>query len=289
MSLKSYALVTVDELLTSMQMTTADFKLNYLTIYNSSADASAATIVITSTGITLTVTGGANAHTTTITWAAQATVGALITAIEALSKGWVISRLCSSSMPSSGFYSTSQSCLLVANIKTVTGYNQLYLEDLINGASSQIMDYLGQDITSQAYTEYVNGSGQEKINLQRFPVAESPVPTVDIWDAATWTSSQSLTIHTDFEMDYEAGQIYKAGAWTQGNKNYRVVYTAGYTSSTMPESVKKACKIFCKIAWNKRNKEGLVSEGVSGIQTTFDTAEITAEIKGLLRDYVRQN
>jgi len=287
MSLKTNALITVDELLSSMQLTTREFLLDFVKIYNSSADASAATAVITSTGITLTVTGGANAHATTIAFAAQTTVGALITAIEALAKGWVITRLCASAQGSANFNATSVSCLLAANEKTLSGYNCSYLEDLINTASQAIEDYCRRVFVSATYTEYIDGNDSCWLRVKYYPV--TTITSVQVWDAQEQAVDETLTEHEDFEFYLTEGMIYRFSKWSEGTKRYKVVYVAGYSAAAMPDSVKKACIKLCKIEYNRRGKEGIITEGAGGVNTTYDTKDVPNEVRVLIAPYVKKD
>lgn len=286
MSLKNNALISIDELLTSMQLSTADFTLNFMTIYNSSADASAATYAITSTGITLTVTGGANAHTNTLTGAANTTIGALITAIEALAKGWVITRLCSASMPSSGLgVIASTGSLLIANIKTLSGYNQLYLEQLINTSSQNIENYCGRIFITATYTEYIDGRATENIAVQNYPI--TAITSLGQWDFQSQAVVWTLTENTDYSAKYDSGIIYKYSTWDAPilHKAWKIVYTAGYTTTNLPDDLKQCCIDLCKIIYNKRNKEGYVSETSGGLTLNLTTADIPANIKSMLNYY----
>ena len=64
-------------------------QLSVMSVRNTSTDAMYATVLVTSTGMTLTIVGGANAGADTETFAANATIGTMVTAINALGKGWV--------------------------------------------------------------------------------------------------------------------------------------------------------------------------------------------------------
>lgn len=58
-------------------------------IYNTSADAAYAIVSASSTGLTLTVVGGANAGTiTSITWAKYTTIATVVAAVNAAGSGW---------------------------------------------------------------------------------------------------------------------------------------------------------------------------------------------------------
>lgn len=284
MTLKVNSLVTLDQLLNSMQLTANDFSLNFLTIYNSSADASAATAVVTSTGITLTVTGGTSAHSNTLTWAAYTTLGALITAIEALAKNWVVNRLGGSDQPSSGFHSTSVSCLLVANIKTLSGQNTLLLHDYINWASQKVDDYCGRTFISASYTDYYDGIGHADIIIDQYPI--SAVTSIKLWDYQNNTAQYTYTQYTEYDINLTLGILHIIGGLPYGRRMLQVVYTAGYAQADLPAAIKEACLRLIKVQYNRRNKEGLQVESVGGnVNTQFDLSEIPRDVAGLLDGY----
>lgn len=277
MTLKSNAILTVDELLTAMDKSRADFLAGFMSIYNSSADATGATITISGTTLTLVVTGGANAGTSTINLAHADydTLGELVTAINALAKGWVANRLGASANVSADLESIgATSCLLVANKVPILGYSTSLLEYLINSATDFIEKYTRRSILQGARTEYYDiEPGQKVINLMNYPVKDSASILVYAWDYMTATALVTYAVNTDYALDLDRGSIYLAGGWPVGKQAVKVVYTAGWASADIPWDLKSACVNLCSLAYYRRNKPGIASESYGNYSVTFDLGD----------------
>ena len=303
MTLKSNALITVDELLTSMGLSRDDIQIAALRIYNSSTDATAATVEIVSNTMTLTVTGGVNADTTAfdLTNASYDTIGELITAINALSKGWIVNRLCSASQTSADLYSIgSTSVLLVANELTLNAFNSSLLEELINSSSQFIASYCRRVFTNNGAqitdTEYYDGIGEKFLILKNFPASN---PTVILYEYSTETDIYTYEEHVEYELHSEQGMLYKYDKWTVGTKNFKVTYTYGYTTATMPSDLKKACSLLATLQYNNRSNQGIKSEKIGAYSITFGNGfekgkyisgiPVPVEISALMIPYQRKD
>jgi hypothetical protein len=271
MSLDTNAIITVDELMGSMGLDRSNLSINMISIYNSSSDATAATVVKVGSTLTLTVTGGVNANTTAYDLSAVAydTIGELITAIETLGKGWVVNRLCQSAQASTDLWNVSVSVLLVANEEILTGFDTLALEEIINAVSTFAEGFCKRNFTSQSYTEYHNGHGKERLRLNQYPVtAHTSVQSFDPYANAVIST---LTENDEYVMENAEGVIYKHGSWAKGFKNYLVNYTAGYTATTMPEDLKYAVKEMSKWFYNNKDKAGVKAERIGRYAITYST------------------
>ena len=109
----------------------------------------------------------------------------------------------------------------------------------------------------------------------------------DSWDIYSASSLYTYALNSDYTIDLNAGILYRDCGWPIGTAAIKVTYTAGYAVADMPEDVKDACKLFCKIAYNKRNKEGVASENAGGISSNFDMGEMPLEVKNILVKYKR--
>jgi hypothetical protein len=99
--------------LQNMDAIVGNFK--FMTIYNNPIENQiSATIEITATTMHLIVVGGFNAHDTVLTFADadKDTLGELVTEIEALNKGWVISRIGEASLPSTNLFIIPQTSVM---------------------------------------------------------------------------------------------------------------------------------------------------------------------------------
>ena len=269
--LKSNALLTVDELCSSINLSREDIKSACIKIYNPSAGATSATVSKSDNILNVTVIGGANAHNTNfdLTNVLYDTIGELITAIEALSKGWVINRLCSSSFNSADLYNIPATSVLLSTLElTLNGFNSLALEEIINSASAYIENYCNRKFVSTAYTEYYDGNNRSKLLLNQYPIIS--VTSIDRWEYLTQASIQTYTEHTDFEIYSDEGIIYKSMGWFKGHKAYKIVYTAGYATAAMPEDLKQGCKEICKLLWILKDKQGLKGDNDGVRNTNYD-------------------
>lgn len=93
-------------------------------------------------------------------------------------------------------------------------------------------------IESAARTEYYDG-GRDAIVLKHRPVASTPTPQVYEDSDWVWSAGDLLTINEDYRIDYESGIIYFESAVESGRQAIKVIYTAGYTSGTIPTGLKE--------------------------------------------------
>ena len=162
------SLTTLDEVKSFLG---EDLQKDGIWIYCSQGDATAATVEVTDTTIVLIITGGVQAGTNTITFAAQATITALIAAINALT-GWKSGRLCSGSASSTDLVVTGAlSCAGSDEEITLKIIDNYLLTQLINRASDLINRYCNRLLKTTAYTrEIYYGNGFSKLLLEQYPV-----------------------------------------------------------------------------------------------------------------------
>ncbi len=166
---------------TAISLTTVDEVLAYLGesaerdgiwVYCSRGDATAATVEITATTMILIITGGAQAGTNTLTFAAAAndTLGEIVAVINAL-VGWEAGRLYPSAAASTDLIITGQiPCLGAVNQQTLLILDVYLIEQLINRASDFLNRYTHRTLKTTVYTlERYNGRGRE-LNLTNYPV-----------------------------------------------------------------------------------------------------------------------
>lgn len=278
MSLNTNALITVDELLTSMGTDKSNFAVNMIRIYNSTAGTTSATVTKTSTNLNLTVVGGANAHNNNfdLSNASYDTLGELITGIEALSKGWVVNLINVSAQASVNLFNTSQGVLLEANEYIMQGFDELLLEQIINAVSQYAQEFCRRKFHDDDYTEYYDGTGKQYLRLEQYPV--NTLTTLKYYDYVNQIVEQTFTNHEDYELYAEEGMIYKPGFFQRGHKNYEVVYNAGYT--TIPDDLKQAATEMCKWLYSIRDKAGVKSERIGRYAITFTAGSEGARIMG---------
>lgn len=298
MSLKSNALLTIDEFISSIGLSKLDIKMATFGIYNASTDCTDATIVKSGNNLTLTVTGGVNAHSTTfdLTNVLYNTITLLTSAILTLNKGWVVNVACSGSFNSYDIYNMPSKSVKGENLELVMmGFNSLMLEDYINISSQFAETYCNRKFISQAFTEYLDGTGEHYLKLSNFPVNTSGI-SVKQFDNQSQTELVTMVEHQDWELYADEGMIFTYGQWTEGVKNYKVTYTAGYSFANLPSDLKNACLELAKFLYVTKEKQGMVSV-TDGIGTTnYDRqrefvagVQIPAHIIAMLVPYARKD
>lgn len=86
------------------------------------------------------------------------------------------------------------------------------------------------------------------------------------------------------EDDYEVNEdhIYYNGGFSEGHKNVRITYYAGY--ATIPDDLEQACLKLVKLAYDK--DEGIKAESLGPHSITyFDKSDLPADIKSTLDVY----
>ena len=85
------------------------------------------------------------------------------------------------------------------------------------------------------------------------------------------------------DIDTDNGTLYYSGAFPAGWRNVYVAYTAGYSSSNMPWTLKEAVFIGVKALWDKyrENAFGLSSMSLGDVTTRYITS-IPPEVRTLL-------
>jgi hypothetical protein len=185
-----------------------------------------ARVSVTSTGLTLVRVASGVKTTSTLTFAGNVTLNALAAAITALGGGW--------------------SGQIVGDAGTGGGQGDYGLwpsADLYIPGS---------------YGDPLEGSGVQQSQgalTARGQFAELKMHTYELagyqWDARGWLLR--AIPYTDPELLHPEDLI-----WPVGINNFRVQYTAGY--STIPEAVQEACAEWVAILWNLTRRDPLLSD-----------------------------
>jgi len=134
-------------------------------------------------------------------------------------------------------YCTKEQVKSFLDIKITEEDKDALITTLITSSQAFIDEYCGQSFDQAALIEYHDG-GSNKVFLERFPVASSPVPQVwDSWDRTYGTND--LIPPSDYIIDYDEGIItfdYDIGGSPGAVK---VSYTGGLSS--VPAPIAQAC------------------------------------------------
>ncbi|HAB53331.1 MAG TPA: hypothetical protein DCE80_14365 [Ignavibacteriales bacterium] len=271
--LNANALCSVEELKNHLEIAGVNIQTAFLSLYNSSADATGATFQVTATTLILVVTGGANAGTSTLTFADadKDTLGELVTAINGLGKGWVANSQGLSSADSTDLtIKESTSCLLIADQQVLYGANNARLETYINSTSSFLERECDRSFHSATYTnEEYNGNGRTKFWLKQYPITS--ITSLTFYDRYNATTLYEMTEDKDYYADLNTGRLDNLiGVWTKDTRNIRVTYVAGYT--TIPEDLKVLCMDIIDFQITKKRMivaQGLWKENAIVIKETL--------------------
>ena len=106
-----------------------------------------------------------------------------------------------------------------------------------------------------------------------------------------WVSLQMMdtAAEYDFEVKTDAGQIYLPVGFPIGINNIFVSYTAGYTTTTMPERLKLAVCIWTKYLYQRRNEEtfGTYRYSIGGTSVGF-VRDMPEEVAATIGYYMKR-
>ena len=180
-----------------------------------------------------------------------------------------------------------------ANITGTDSGRDAVLEDLIDGASAQMENYLHRIITSATYTsEKIDGNHfTDSLILKNYPVTTF----------TSLTENGVAVSAATFDVDMDAGIIYRvAGSWwtsdgvtagwISGRRIYAATYIAGYTA--VPEDLANACARQVILEWKrsgiKGDRIGLVTTQLSDGSTATYSKDAWAEgVQEVLDQYRR--
>lgn len=175
MAIDAYALATVALLRDQLGLADDQPTAEAFSIYHDAGTSStAATVTITDTTLSLTITGGANAGTDSFTLANASydTMAELTAAITALAKGWQVILLCPSATVSTLLIPRASTSVWGQSATIRPTYTDAaHLENIINRASAKVETYLDRKILTRSYYEWHNiQSDHPTINLRNYPV-----------------------------------------------------------------------------------------------------------------------
>lgn len=126
------------------------------------------------------------------------------------------------------------------------------LELLIDSVSDRIERLCGRQFVARAYTTRVSGAGTDWLILPNRPV--NSITSIAYVTGAGSDESTTLIESTDYRFEAETGIVSRCvggilwdtsedrgddgRAFAEGFKNYEVVYSAGYASTSIPADLK---------------------------------------------------
>ena len=136
-------------------------------------------------------------------------------------------------------------------------------QSILTGVLSALDEGTNRTWEKGARTEYYNArAGQDRIFLKNRPVDSAL--SFALYDDPDWQWPASTLIPAaDYRVDYEKGIVYYGAWFSEGKQSVKVIYTAGYSSTTLPSKV-RAIIVRQAAVWFKQAKHGrwdLASEG----------------------------
>lgn len=161
--------------------------------------------------------------------------------------------------------------------------------DLVNEASGMINAETRRQIEIAEITEYHDGELQNAVILHEYPIAEEA--TITLTEDGVAISSD------DFEVDFDQGVLRRVdgAVFSEGEKNVKVVYRAGYDvtgspppgEAALPAELKLACKIIAGKLFQLRENIGISQkrfrEGTTSYKDLLDE-----DVKAILKRHQRK-
>jgi hypothetical protein len=170
-----YDITTTARALSALSLQSGDlpgntFNVPGITVYCSAIDATAATVVVAATTMTLTIIGGTTAGTRTITLTDYFSLAQLTTAINILS-GWSATTTGNVlELPTSLVSLVATNCLGASNALVLQVQNNLLLGMLIEQATNMIEKALGTHVLLRSYREFHYGGGSHYLYPSNIPI-----------------------------------------------------------------------------------------------------------------------
>lgn len=113
------------------------------------------------------------------------------------------------------------------------------LESLIDSFTEMFETYCDREFLSRERTEYHDGNGTRHIFTDQYPIT-----TISgIWSSTSWDwTDTTLVDSTTYTIRRDTSIILKASVFAKAdNQNIRVIYTAGYANTAIPDDLNLAC------------------------------------------------
>ena len=116
---------------------------------------------------------------------------------------------------------------------------------------------------SSSRTEYHHG-GRPYLLPKYLPVTS--VTSVNDDPEYSWGTGTALTANDDYHISSGDNLIWCVyGSFMDGHKSVKLVYTGGYSTSTIPAALKSLCKVQVKHEWDVKRRPGKGSGDEFGV------------------------
>lgn len=171
------------------------------------------------------------------------------------------------------------------------------LEAILNRVTDEIEDFLGRQIvTRSTLTEYHSMAWDtDELFTREYPILTVTSIHEDIALPRTYGSSALLVVDKDYQIVKAAqprsvirrinGGIGLPWQWLPGSRAIKIVYTAGYAVTAVPERIKAQALRYAALIWDeqKRGAYGISGQSDSlGNYTRFAAAQLTGDMQRAL-------
>jgi hypothetical protein len=164
-----------------------------------------------------------------------------------------------------------------------------YFNAILPSVDALVDNAIGRPIQYASYTEYYNGDGSRRLSLRNGPIQTLTGVYLLSYGTGGSESASALTENVDFFVGGKASENWRLPGWLNsasefavGNRNYKVVYTAGYsdTTSGIPADIKQAALFAATWLWNKRHDAATMTRDVGDGGVSFrDEDELIRDLR----------
>lgn len=169
----------------------------------------------------------------------------------------------------------------LAKVKTaleITGTDDdTYLEALIDRVSEIIEAYCDREFNSESREEIFDGTGTDDYITDEWPI--NSITSLSIRQS-TLNEDDWETLDSEYYHYYgDQGVVHYLNGFLKGVKNYKIVYTAGYTE--VPDDLEQAAIDMISYYYNKRKSKNVQSESIGDYSITYSKSDNVIDDLGL--------
>jgi hypothetical protein len=159
-----------------------------------------------------------------------------------------------------------------------TTTDDVLLQSLLTRVSATMQNWMNRTIPSASYTETRDGNGSDSMVMANKPI-------IDV--ASLTIGGKSIPESPDgIQNGYVFGEwgIYLLGyGFTQGRRNVKIAYTAGY--ATVPNDLAQACIEQAAYQYRQKSHIGQTGTGMGPEHISFSERDFTPGTKTLMQQY----
>ena len=146
-----------------------------------------------------------------------------------------------------------------------------------------------------SFSEQLDGTGHDALYLSHWPItAVTSITDKDDVDLGLVKDTDYFIVDSIANGDYVGYLLRKSKRWTEGKRNYKVVYTAGFDlANYVPQELKDAIALIAQDILTHKDIPGLTAVKVGEIAYTFGGGALAGrftlpqEVVTLLRPFCR--